>query len=718
MWFSNASLSSLCLSIATGWTLLAGAAMGLAPAQTITASSNIAAWEELGPAPLTGSLYTGRVSSVAVSPTLPGRYYVGGADGGVWRTNNGGNSWQSLTDHMPTLATGAIAIAPSDEDIIYVGTGEANYANHSRYGLGVLKSMDGGDTWELLGGDALAGRTISKLAIHTTDPNIVYAAVARAGGFPELAAAKGHPGALDARGVFKTVDGGATWTHLAGGLPELSCTDLAISPADPDVLFAGIGRIFGSPQNGIYRSGDGGATWTKLQNGLGSPQGRISLAIAPSDANRLYALVTRPSSASGSGASTSGGYRSNDGGQTWTRLNNLPSIQASYGWYLCVVAVKPTNPDVLVMGGLTLVRSTNGGQSWQSVTPPHVDLHAAVWDANGRLVAGDDGGVHRSANDGNSWSARNSGLGLIQLYAGLSSHPTNDELFYGGFQDNGSARRLGGQSWTQVFGGDGGWTQVDQSDPSRVFVEFQGTGTLFRSTGAGFLASSQGIVSSDRNCFLAPYLIERGNSQRMLYATQRIYRSVNGGTTWAPISGDLSNGSGAVRALAQSPSDPSFVYAATNDGNVLASQNGGVTWTTRLSSHPGWPRTTNELFVHPRRPRTVYLATAFFGVDQVRRSDDAGATWVSLDGDLPDVPVNVVACVPRGPLEPELLFAGADDGLYVSEDGGVRWSRYGRGLPNAVVVDIRVERQRRRVVVATQGRGVWRAPLLLGKAPR
>ncbi|MEM8711995.1 MAG: hypothetical protein AAGG01_13680, partial [Planctomycetota bacterium] len=647
-------------------------------------------WEELGPAPLAGSQYTGRVSAIAASPTRAGVYFVGGADGGVWRTMDGGSSWESLTGDMPTLAIGAIAMAPSDEDVLYAGTGEANYANHSRYGLGILKSTDGGDSWDLLARDVFGGRTFSKLAVHPTNPDIVYAAVARAGGFPELAAAKGHPDREGPRGVFKTVDGGVTWTHLAGGLPNLACTDISMSPEDPDVLLAGIGRIFGAPGNGVYRSTDGGSTWTRITAGLATGAGRISLAFAPSDASRAYVLLTRPASSVGGGASTRGAYRSNDGGLTWSTMNAPSNLQATYGWYLSVVAVKPTDPDVVMLGGLSLQRSGDAGQSWQTRTPPHVDLHAVVWDASGRVLAGSDGGVHRTVNGGVSWSALNDGLGLIQLYAGISSHPTESEEFYGGFQDNGSARRTAGTSWTQVFGGDGGWTQVDQASPNRVFVEFQGTGRLYLSSGSGFVPSNSGISDGDRNCFLPPYLIERGDSTRMLYATQRIYRSVNSGQSWAPISADLTNGSGAIRALAQAPTDPSFVYAATNDGNVLASTDGGVTFTTRLTSHPGWPRTTNEIFVHPRRPRTVYLATAFFGTDQVRRSEDAGVTWTSLDGDLPDVPVNVVACVPRGPLEPALLFAGADDGVYASEDDGVHWVRYGKGLPNAAVVDLRV----------------------------
>jgi photosystem II stability/assembly factor-like uncharacterized protein len=710
------TLTGTCTSVAiAAAALCARSTTVLAPARAT--QEPLLVWEELGPAPLAGSSYTGRVSAIACSPTDANRYFIGGADGGVWRTVDGGASWTPLTDHMPTLSIGALALAPSDEDVVYAGTGEANYANHSRYGLGLLKSTDGGDTWELLAGDTFAGRTFSRIVVHPTDADIVYAAIARGGGFPELAAAKSHPDATGQRGVFKSTSGGASWTWLSG-LPNLAATDLVMDPSNANVLYAAIGRVFGSSQNGVYKTTDGGNSWTKLSGGLPTSNlGRISLGIGTSDPNRLYVLAAGAASSTGSGASTLGAWTSSNGGTSWSSISGVGSIQSNFGWYYNVVGVKPTNAATVLMGGVSLRRSTNSGGSWSTVTPPHVDLHALEWDAAGRLVAGDDGGVHRSSNDGSSWTSLNSGLGLIQLYAGLSTHPTADETLYGGFQDNGSARRGAGLSWTQVFGGDGGWTQVDQLAPSRVFVEYQGSGNLFRSTGGSFTSSSSGIGTSDRNCFLPPYLIEVGNSDRMLYATHRVYRSTNGGTSWSAISGDLSNGAGAIRALAQSPSDPNYVYAATNDGNVLRSTNGGSAWTTVLSGHPGWPRVTNELFVHPRAPQTVFLATAAFGADQVRMSTNGGTTWTSLDGDLPDVPANVVAALPRPAPHAPLLFVGTDAGLFHSSDGGQHWRRYGKDLPNAVVIDVRLDRPRQRILVATQGRGVWRAPLIQDAGP-
>lgn len=671
-------------------------------------------WQELGPAPINiGD--TGRVSAIACSPTDPNRFFVTGADGGVWRTTDGGTSWTPLTDFMPTTALGALAIDPTNENVIYAGTGEANYANHSRYGLGLFKSTDGGATWVQLAESTFAGRCFSKIVINPQNSQILYAALARAGGFPALAAAKGHPLRNGPVGVFRSDDGGATWTQLLSGLPNQAATDIAINPVDPNILYAAIGHIFGSTDNGIYKTTDGGANWTKLAGGLPTANvGRISLALAPSLPSKVYALITRNCDASGGNGSTLGAYRSDNGGTNWTTLSSLGNIQSSYGWYLSVVSVRPTDPNTVFMGGLDLYRSTNAGGSWSDVAPPHVDQHAVAWDAAGRLLAGHDGGVSRSTNLGNNWVSLNDGLGIIQFYAGLSAHPTNLEGFLGGTQDNGSNRRTTNTlGWDEVFGGDGGWTQIDQNNGNRMFVEYQGTGNIYLSTNGGgsFNWSGSGINSADRNCFLPPYLIDPTNSSKMLYVTHRVYRSLNGGSSWSAISGDLTGGTGAIRAIAQAPSDPNYVYVATNDGRVQRSTNGGTTFTLVLANNPGWPRVTREIFVHPTNPLIVYLAVANFGTPQLLKSLDGGANWTSLATTFPDVPMNTVSVDVRGKYP--IVYAGADNGLYRSINEGLTWHRYGPALPFAPVIDLRLEIARQRLVASTQGRGAWRIPITI-----
>lgn len=673
-------------------------------------AADTSTWVNLGPAPInSGVLYTGRVSAIICSPSDQNTYYVGGADGGVWRTTDGGSTWTPLSNDWPTSAIGALAFDPTDESVIYAGTGEANYANHSRYGVGVMKSTDGGDTWTQLGADTFAGRCFSKIVVNPTNPQIVYASITPAGGFPEKAAAKGHPQKDAAVGVFRSTDGGETWTQLTNGLPSVAATDIAMKPDDPNTLLAAIGHIFGSNDNGLYKSTDGGDSWTKVSGG-GFPTsnlGRMSLAYAPSDANRVYVLIARKNDASGGGASTLGAYRSNDGGKNWTNLN-IGSIQSTYGWFLCVVAVVPTDSAVVFMAGLDLYRSTNSGGAWSAVTPPHVDIHAIVFDAGGRLVVGDDGGVHRSANRGTSWTTINGNLATTQFYAGLSTHPTDANVILGGNQDNGSnLRKKDSLEWTNVFGGDGGWTQIDPKNASRMFVEYQGTGNTFYSTNGGQTFNQcSGINGGDRNCFLPPYLIDPNDSKRVIYATHRIYRSTNNGASFSALSNDLTRGgTAAIRALAWAPSDSNIVYAATNDSRVLVSANAGKDWTLLLEDAIGWPRVTRELFVHPSNPDTVYVAGATFGNPKLRRSSDRGQNWTTLDGNLPDIPANTVAADVR--LATPVLFLGTDVGLMRSIDDGQTWHRYGSGLPTAAVIDIRLEVSRGRMIVGTQGRGTW-----------
>jgi len=680
----------------------------------ICALASAQTWAELGPAPISNASDTGRVSAIVCHPTDPNLYYAGGADGGVWRTTDGRSTWAPLTDHMASTAIGALALDPTNPNIIYAGTGEANFANHSRYGLGIFKSIDAGTTWTHLAESTFAGRCISKIIVDPASPNRVFAAVTIAGGFPSLAAAKNHPQAAGPVGLFRSLDAGVTWTLLSSGLPALSATDLVLNPAT-NTLYVAIGHLFGNPANGVYRApmASGPMNFTRLAGAFPTADvGRVALAIAPTAPSRMYAFIARPSDPSGGGASTLGLYRSDDSGTTWT-LATAESSQSTYGWYLNTVSVPPSNPDAVLYGGLNLFRSLDLGVTRSVVTPPHVDMHAITWDASGRLVVGDDGGVHRSTNLGTSWTSLNLGLGTVQFYAGVSTHPTDDLRFLGGTQDNGSnLRSTPTRVWTRITGGDGGWTQWDQSNPLRFFTESQGTGNLNRTLDGGmtFTAARAGIVNSDRNCFLPPYLIDPLNPSRMLYATHRIYQSLNGADTWSPISPDLTLGAGAIRALAMSPVDPLTVYAATTDGRLLVSIDGGFTFTLRLSDARGWPRVTREISADPRRPGTAYLAGATFGAPHVRRTTDRGITWQTLDGDLPDLPVNVVVADPR--CTPPTLFAGTDAGLYHSRNDGLTWTPFGGGLPNACIIDIIVEPSRSRLVAATQGRGVWTVPLL------
>jgi len=670
-------------------------------------------WVEFGPNPISDGPHTGRVSAIAVTPSNPNRIFVAAASGGVWKTMDGGTSYSPLTESLPAAAIGALAIDPNNENVVYAGSGEANYANHSLYGLGLYKSTDGGMTWQVLAADAFAGRTIARILISPADGDLLYAAVGNAGGFPAKTAAKGHPLRDGPVGVFRSDDAGATWEPLLNGLPAVPTTDLAMDPADPEILYAAIGDIFGHADNGVYRTTNGGDNWTKLAGGFPlTGVGRISIAVAPSDSQRLYAVVTNPSAADGSNATLKNLYKSEDGGTTWTATNPGGGVQATYGWYLSAVVVHPTNPELFFFGGLTLLRSTDGGQAYVEVTPPHVDIHSLVFDSNDVLWCGDDGGVHRTLDFGDTWTAHNDGLGIVQFYPGVSVHPTESSYFIGGAQDNGTVRRDPAGLWIHSLGGDGGPTALHPSTPATVFAEIQGTGNIYRSINGGvnFVRVNTGIATTDRNAFFSPVAISPSDPARLLFATHRIYRSVNSGSSWTAISSDLTSGTPyAVRSMRIAPSDDQVVYAVTNDGRLQVSTDGGANWTLRLTGLPGWRRITREIVIDPTDDEIAYLAVSRFGADQVLRTEDRGATWTAIDGDLPDDPVNTVAVHRLG--EVSTVFAGTDRGVYMTCDGGMHWRRMGSGLANSPVMDLVVDVGFHRLVAGTLGRGIWTLPL-------
>lgn len=677
-------------------------------------------WRELGPAPLSagGDRNTGRAASIAAPAGLSNRYYLGAASGGVWESINGGRSWRSLNRPLPFLAIGALAVDPGNHRALYAGSGEANIAYHSLYGLGLYRSFNRGRTWRVLAPEVFSGRTFQRLVVSPFDSRVIWAAVGRAGGtFRGFEGGRDHPRAQGRTGIFRSRDRGLTWRHLRArnGLPAAAASDVDLDPVEANRIYATIGDVWGLARNGVYRSTDGGESFTPVLTSLtaGETFGRVTLAIAPSDPDRLYALVTRPASRATTGGFSPGGasvlglWRSDDGGDTWTRFTPA-NFMGGQGSYNSTVVVDPEDPDTVFLGGVQMLRSTDAGETYFDVTPVHVDHHETVFDGAGRLLVANDGGVNRSDDLGNTWVALNEGLGLVQFYPGLSLHPTNPDVVLAGTQDNGTNLRLSdSRDWVAVFGGDGGYTAINPDNPDVMFVEFQGTGNLFRSAdgGLGFDVSATGIAPGDRNCFLPPFVFDPNDSSRMLYATHRIYESTDGGVTWRAISDDLTSGAPwAVHSLAIAPSNSNVAYALTNDGRVLVSSNGGAVWDLVLEDVAGWPRVTRQIAVDPGRPSQAYVADMGFGGRRLSATLDRGATWREIGDGLPDVPVNTVAVHREG--NRRLIFAGTDAGVFLSRNFGRTWREFGT-LPKAPVMDLVVDAARDRLVASTLGRGAW-----------
>ncbi len=660
---------------------------------------------------------SGRVAAVLCSPSDPNLYWIGTADGGVWKTTNGGTSWTPLTDSLPSTAIGALAMNPPGvPSALYAGSGESNYANHSRYGLGLYRSFDEGATWTVLGASTFSGRCFSRILVNPANFNTIYAATTATGGGPQRLGAKGHPLSGGPRGVFRSNDQGATWTQLLNGLPSVDATDLEFKPGNPLTMYATIGAPYGDAANGFYRTRDGGNTWTRLP-GIPTDGGRISIAVCPATGRIYLAMCTISTGLGVGGSSASGGAvyvvaRSDDEGDTWTTLT-VDNYMSSQGFYNNLVVAHPTNQDIVLLGGVTVRRSTNAGASWTSHNTGHPDFHGWDVDASGRFVWGSDGGVWRTPSATNMTAVPlNTGLTTIQFYAGISSSPASDIVIMGGMQDNGTAMRSSTSlQWRHLTGGDGGWTRIQPLDPTLMFTCSQGLGNLNRSTNGGTsFAAVNPTGLSGRHAFFPPYLLDPVTPGRMLYASDRVHVSTNNGSAFTALSGDLTAGTPhAIRAMAMGTTDTQYVYVATTDSRVLSSTDGGSNFTLRLSDAHGWPRTTRELLVDPTDAQTVYLAGAQFGMPHVRRSTDAGATWTNLTGNLPDIPTQVIELDQRYPQA--RIYIGTDQGVWVSRNDGQTWSQYTTGLPNAPVIDLILEPSRGRMVIATQGRAIWFAPM-------
>jgi len=695
-------------------------------------------WTPIGPRPTNvlpedgpggaGSPYAaGRVTALAVDPRNANTIYLGGMGGGVWKTTDGGQNWAPLTDDQPSLAIGSIALAPSNPDIVYVGTGEQNNSGDSYYGAGVLKSSDGGSTWTQLGGPFVGpfgssrvsggGARIGALAVHPADPNTVLAAVDRS--------------STTASGIYRTTDGGITWTLVLSGAVG---TDVVFNPANASIVYAALGSVGGNAKNGVYKSTDGGATWN-VPSGPGitafptANVGRIALALAPSSPNTLYAGVQISTS-----GSLLGMYKTTDGAQTWGRLLT-PDYCTPQCFYNNVIRVNPANPNLVVAGGLPPWRSTDGGVTWTNIAigstglTAHTDHHALAFSSDGSvLYDGDDGGVFRTSNlsaASPAWTNLNATLNITEFSSNVSIHPTDPHIAFGGTQDNGTQGYTGGPAWDQYVGGDGGSTAIDPAIPSIWYGMFPGGG-IYKLSGVPSLADLQtrfvsessvlrnGIAAGERNLFYPRLVMDPSNPLRLYYGTQRLYQTNDGAGTWTAISPDLTaSNSGVIDAIAVSPSLPRVVAVGTNNGKVQvtdsADQGAAAVWNDRSAGLPG--RAVSQVICDLLDPSTLYITLSGFSrfltndnAGHVFKTTDFGQTWTDISGVLPNIPVNDIVLDPD---VPDTVYIATDIGVFQSSDGGQTWSTFSEGLPRVLVGGLNLHRPSRTLRAVTQGRGMW-----------
>jgi photosystem II stability/assembly factor-like uncharacterized protein len=663
------------------------------PPDAARAQFNFNSWTAIGPDHISTSLTTsGRLNTIAVNPSNTNIIYAGGATGGVWKTTDGGTTWTALTDSQCSLAMGSITLDPTNPNIIYAGTGEENFSADSYYGCGVLKSIDGGASWTQLGAANFAtttgGAKIYQIAIHPTSTTTLMVA--------------------SDFGLFRSTNGGASFTNVLNGV----ATGIEIDPSNPSVMYAALGDIFGAAANGVYKSTDGGATFpTKLAGGFPTANvGRVSLDIAASAPATLYAAVQNSSN-----FQLLGIFKSTNNGANWTQLTATGASCSNQCWYDMVIAVKPTDPNVVYFGGVSLFKSTDGGASFpNNITDGiHVDQHALVFDPTNAatVFAGNDGGIFKSTNEGGTWTSLNTNIAITQFYAGFSLHPSSAPIALGGTQDNHTLRHTGDPVWTSVpfqgVGGcDGGYTVIDFTTPTTQYAECQSGGSFSgprrSDAGGSFVQKNNGITLADPALFIPPLVGSLSNSSTLYYGTNKVYRTTDKGENWAAISPVFP---GNVSAIAQAPSNAQVIYVGTSSGSVQVTVNGGTNWTQITTGLP--TRFVTDLAVHPTDPNTVFVVFSGFGTGHVFRSANAGGAWTNISGNLPDVPLNAIVIDPAAPTTE--IFVGSDLGVFRTSNGGTNWTPFNTGLANVPVHDLVYNPTTTVLMAATHGRGVFQA---------
>ena len=694
-----------------------------APGRSTLAGRSLqsATWQLDGPTEVGG-----RITDIEVVPAAslaggPEVWLIGAASGGVWRSEDEGDTWAPTFDGYGSLAIGDLDVAPSNPHIVYCGTGEANPGGGSLTydGTGVYRSDDAGLTWRPVG---LAGTgSIGRLLVSATDPDRV------------LAAAMGTQFANGPRrGVFLTEDGGATWTHTLAIDDETGTVDLASNPARPNTVFAATwqrvrrrtGRKYHGPGSGLHVSRDGGVTWADITArlpGVMPEPGRISVAVAPSDPDHVYASLV------GASGSLELVYASDDGGDTWTSVT-LNSVRAvSFDWWFNRVVVDPSDPERLYYVGFVPERIdvARDGAWTELFDGTHVDQHALWIDPanSNRILLGNDGGLYRS-DDGGLTHTFVGGLPITQFYS-LAIDASRPRLRFGGTQDNGTRRgdaaaAPGSSAWGRILGGDGMTVRVDPVEPNVVYASYQ-RGKVFRSDddGANFRYIAAGLPPDDRYNWRTPFVLDPSDHRRLYLGGGAVYRSDDRGLTWTPISADLTDGDqggngitfGTVTTLDVSAADPDVLWAGTDDGHVWARRGPLPSDWTDVSA--GLPRRwVTSVTADPADPATAYVTLSGYrhgeAAGHVYATDDLGATWRDISGDLADVPVNDLV------VDPALgyLYVATDVGVYASTDGGAAWVPLGQGMPAVVTTALAyLDDAPARLVAATYGRGMYSTEL-------
>ncbi len=674
-------------------------------------------WNDIGPKNVGG-----RTNAIAFNPLNPNTIYAGSASGGLWRSFTGGvgtSAWEYVKTGFPVLGVNTIAISESDSNTIYIGTGEV-YGYQSSigglsirttrgsYGIGILKTTNSGLTWmKSLDWSYNQRRGVQTIKIDPTNINIIYAGTSE--------------------GIFKSTNSGINWDQIHN---VIMTTDIVINPLNPNILIAACGNL-SSANYGIYRSTNAGTDWSKITSGLPiSWAGKVHLDIYKSAPNVVYASIGKGSS-SGAGTVL---CRSTDSGLNWVTLNTTD--YATYqGWFSHFVVVHPYDSLKILCGGIDMWKSTDGGltltkkSNWAAwylnTTPPpggpegppnysHADHHTfAVHPQDPDIVYfGNDGGVFRTTNFGETFAGLNGGYQTTQFYKRFGVGIKDTLVAIGGLQDNASVIYSGSIAWRRVGGGDGSCSAVNSSNSDTMYISSQYL-NISRSTNRGFNWSGVSPSSSNQ-AFVGPFVVSPSNPKIMYASGDKVYKSTIGGGNWAVLNNNQVLNGDPVLVLEVSHTNADTVFAATAPNTirsqVFRSTDGGNTWTNITGILPD--RYIVDLACDPNNSTIIYCAVSGFGTPHLYKSTDAGNAWLAIGSTLPDVPTSAVIV---DALYPMNIYVGNDLGVFVSTDYGITWSQFSEGFFDAaLVMDLRISPLDRMLYAATHGNGVFKRRLLEG----
>jgi photosystem II stability/assembly factor-like uncharacterized protein len=714
-------------------------------------------WQFVGPKNVSS-----RCTAIAVVAPKGKNYttYIGSAGGGLWKTDNEGTTWEPVFEKAASTAIGAVAVAPSDPTIVWVGTGEANIFRSSQSGVGVYKSIDAGKTWKNMG--LVDTYTIPRIVVHPSNPNIVYVA------------ASGHEWTDNAeRGVYKTTDGGQTWIKTLYINNQTGAIDLVLDPSHPDTLYAStwqrMRKKWNDPRNeasstgsGIYKTTDGGQTWKPINTGLVEARfrGRIGIDLCRAKPNVLYAFVDnyekaassgpegmsdsygRPSSGRIKGATL---YRSDNGGESWTLVCPLtPEMKkymeghsGTYGWVFGQVKVDPNDENTVYTMGLALNASTDGGQTFKEIGEMHGDHHG-LWidpDNSNYLVNVNDGGLVISYDKGKTWKEFQNNLPVGQ-YFNVNVDMATPFHVYGSQQDWGSYRgvvdlsqgrdKIPAVDFEIAPGGEGSNHAIDPTNPNIVYsagfyghmmrTDYSAGGNWYRATKSIYPKVYENEPPL-RGQWMAPFIISPHSPSTLYLGLQYVFRSRDRGDTWERISKDLTYNTAAETGdipyhtmfdLSESPLMPGLIYAGTDDGRAWVTRDGGKDGWQEINAGLPYQKWVSRIQASAYKIGRVYMTQNGKRDDDftpyIWKSEDYGKTWTSIAGNIRLGPVNVIR---EDPVNADILYVGTDGGVYATKDGGKTWSVLGGNLPMTYVLDLVIHPRDNIVVIATHGRGMW-----------